>query len=399
MINLDNLKAQKQLILGKLSQAVKDGNDVLMAEAMDEYSSFVSEQIRAEAAGTLEAADKQILSARGCRQLTREEAKYYQKVIDASKSPNFKQEIANIDVAMPFTIMDSVLDDVSNTYKLLNLVEIRNTTAITKWIINKEGNQVAVWGELNSEITKELEGAIGVIDTILYKLTAFMFVSIDMLDLGPAWVDRYVRAILVDAIGYALETAIVNGTGKNEPIGMTRNVADDVTVTAGVYPEKEAVAVTDFSPKTYGNLIAELAKTPTGKNRVVNNLILIVNPTDYFKLVMPATTVQLPNGVFANNVLPVPTEIIQSVGAPEGKAILGLAKRYFVGIGTGKNGKLEYDDSYKFLEDQRTYKIKLHATGRPMDNNAFMVLDISGLDQLYLNVKQVEDTKQKTASK
>ena len=392
MINLDKLKAQKQQILGKLSQAVKDGNDTLMAETMEEYSAFISEQIKAEATGALEAADKQILSARGNRQLTNEETKYYQKIIEASKSPNFKQEIANIDVAMPFTIMDSVLEDVSDTYKLLNLVDVRNTTAITKWIINKEGRQVAVWGELTSEITKELEGSIGVIDTLLYKLTAFMFVSMDMLDLGPAWVDRYVRAILVDAIGYALETAIVNGTGKNEPIGMTRDVSDDVTVTAGVYPEKQAVAITDFSPKTYGDLIAKLAKTPTGKSRAVNNLVLIVNPSDYFKLVMPATTVQVPNGGYANNVLPVPTEIIQSVGAPEGKAIIGLAKRYFVGVGTGKNGKLEYDDSYKFLEDQRTYKIKLHATGRPMDNNAFMVLDISGLEQIYLNVKTKQGT-------
>lgn len=392
MINLDKLKAQKQQILGKLSQAVKDGNDTLMAETMEEYSAFISEQIKAEATGALEAADKQILSARGNRQLTNEETKYYQKIIEASKSPNFKQEIANIDVAMPFTIMDSVLEDVSDTYKLLNLVDVRNTTAITKWIINKEGRQVAVWGELTSEITKELEGSIGVIDTLLYKLTAFMFVSMDMLDLGPAWVDRYARAILVDAIGYALETAVVNGTGKNEPIGMTRDVSDDVTVTAGVYPEKQAVAITDFSPKTYGDLIAKLAKTPTGKSRTVNNLVLIVNPSDYFKLVMPATTVQVPNGGYANNVLPVPTEIIQSVGAPEGKAIIGLAKRYFVGVGTGKNGKIEYDDSYKFLEDQRTYKVKLHATGRPMDNNAFMVLDISGLEQIYLNVKTKQGT-------
>ncbi len=392
MINLDKIKEEKQKILGKLSQAVKAGDDSLMSEALSEFSTFISEQVKAEAEGSLEAIDSQILSARGCRPLTSEESKYYQKVIEASKSPNFKQEIANIQADMPFTIIDSVLEDVSSTYELLGLLNVQNTTAITKWIINKEGYQTAVWGELNSEITKELEGSIGVIDTFLNKLTAFMFVSMDMLDLGPSWIDRYVRAILVDAIGYALETKAVSGTGKNEPIGMIRDVSDDVTVTAGVYPEKDPITVSDFSPKTYGEILAKLATTPSGKSRIVKDIVLIVNPEDYFKLVMPATTIQLPNGSYANEVLPVPTKIIQSVGAPKGKAVIGIAKRYFVGVGTGKNGKLEYDDSYKYLEDQRTYKIKLHATGLPMDNNAFAVLDISGLEPLYLKVKQVSDT-------
>ena len=365
MINLDKVNQRKSEILAKLQQSVKDNDEKLMAEAMNDWGKFVTEQVTAEAKGIINTTDSQILSARGCRQLTSEENKYYQRVIEASKASDFKQAIANIDVAMPFTIIDSVLEDIETKYELLSLVDIHNTTALTKWIVNKEGSQLAAWGEINSAITKELEGKIGVIDTTLYKLTAFMFVSLDMLDLGPAWVDRYVRAILVDAVGYAAETAIVNGTGKNQPIGMTRDVSDDVTVTAGIYPEKETISITDLSPKTYGDLISQLAKTPTGRPRVVDGLILVVNPSDYYKIIMPATTIQTPSGGYVNNVLPVPTKIIQSVGAPEGKAIIGMAKRYFFGVGTGKNAKLGYDDSYKYLEEQRTYTIKMHATGRP----------------------------------
>ena len=52
-----------------------------------------------------------------------------------------------------------------------------------------------------------------------------------------------------------------------------------------------------------------------------------------------------------------------------------------------KEGVIEYDDSYKFLEDQRTYKIKLHGTGKAWDNTVSVLLDISELDPAYITVR------------
>lgn len=90
-----------------------------------------------------------------------------------------------------------------------------------------------------------------------------------------------------------------------------------------------------------------------------------------------------------NDVLPVPTKIIQSVAVTAGEAILGMGKRYFIGVG-GKRG-IQFSDDYKFLEDKRYYKIVAYANGRPKDNNAFLRLDISKLEPTYLevNVKDV----------
>ena len=104
---------------------------------------------------------------------------------------------------------------------------------------------------------------------------------------------------------------------------------------------------------------------------------------------MPATTILRPDGTYANDVLPFPTQIIQSVQMAEGKAVIGIASKYFMGIGTQQSGKLEYSDEYKFLEDLRTYKIKLYGMGEPDDNNAFQYLDISGVEPLVKSVKVV----------
>ena len=109
----------------------------------------------------------------------------------------------------------------------------------------------------------------------------------------------------------------------------------------------------------------------------------------YFSKIMPATTVLTPMGTYVGGVLPFPTDIVQSVGVPSGHAVLGIAKKYFMGVGTGKGGKLEYSDDYKFLEDLRTYKIKFYGNGRPRDINAFMYLDISNLVPVLPSVKTV----------
>ena len=228
-------------------------------------------------------------------------------------------------------------------------------------------------------ISKELTSGFKKINLEQKKLSAWIPVSNAMLDLGPIWLDRYVRVVLSEALAYGLEDAIINGTGKDCPIGMTRQVGTGVTVTDGVYPLKTTTAVTDFNPETYGTLISSMATTPNGNYRTVGNVILVVNPVDYYKKVMPATTILRPDGTYANNVLPYPTTIIQSAQMAEGKAVIGIGSKYFAGIGTATSGKLEYSDEYKFLEDYRTYRIKLYGNGEPLDNNAFQYLDISGL--------------------
>ena len=65
---------------------------------------------------------------------------------------------------------------------------------------------------------------------------------------------------------------------------------------------------------------------------------------------------------------------------------------YFLGAGGGKNGVIEYSDEYKFLEDQRVFKVKQYATGRAFDNTSALYLDISGLEEAYITVKETTVT-------
>ncbi|MCI7810211.1 phage major capsid protein, partial [bacterium] len=45
----------------------------------------------------------------------------------------------------------------------------------------------------------------------------------------------------------------------------------------------------------------------------------------------------------------------------------------------GKTGTITQDDSVRFLEDERVYKAKFQGNAFPMDEYAFVLLDISEL--------------------
>ena len=387
MKNLDTLQLKKAEIANKIREAIDKNDEQAFASAFEEYTDMLQEAVLAEAKGLVQAADNQILAGRGVRVLTSEERKYYEKVIEAMRSKDPKQAITLIDDVMPKTVIDEIFTHLTENHPLLDAITFQNTGAIVQWIISTSSG-VAGWGELSDTIVDELSGAFSVVELDKKKLTAFIPVSNAMLDLGPAWLDRYVRTLLAEAIAVGLETAIVDGDGKNKPLGMTRQLSGAVD---GVYPRKNATAITALDPETYGNILNTLSQAPNNKRRAINSVLLIVNPADYFTKVFPATTPRTTDGGFKNDVFPFPTTVIQSTAVPAGYAVMGLGDRYFMGLGTGtgKGGRIEYSDEYKFLEDQRVYRVKFYGNGRPMDENAFVYLDITGLKPYVQKVEVV----------
>lgn len=400
MTNFDRIDNARSEFATRMLAAAKEDNNEAFVAALCDFGKSVEDRLLAEAREMRGQNDAAILQARGVRQLTSEESTYYNKMIEAMRSSNPKAALSELDVVMPKTTIDAIFDDLTHQHPLLDAIDFQNTESLIEILVNTNGTELATWSPLTAEITKELTSSFKKITLGMHKLSAFIPVSKAMLDLGPAWLDRYVRAILTEALYNGLEAGIISGDGKDAPIGMTRKVGEGVSVVGGQYPEKEAVALTALDPVAYGKLLATLTQAPNGKRRAVASVIMVVNPVDYLTKVMPATTIRAADGTYVSNVLPFPTTIIQSVHIAEGKAIVGLPKRYFAGLGTAKSGKLEYSDEYHFLEDERVYATKLYGHGEPLDNNAFVLCDISKLEPAIqeVNVKQVKGTVTTKAS-
>ncbi len=382
MSNPDALAQQKAEIMVKMNQAIKNGNEEAFSQAFTEYTDMLQEAVMAEAQGLVQAADNTVLAGRGARSLTSQETKYYEKLREAMRSDNPQQAITLIDETLPKTVIDAIFEDIIESHPLLNAINFQDTGILVEILVSTlNGRHMATWGKLTDEIIKELTAGFDVVDLRQKKLSAFIPVNKAMLEIGPEWLDRYVRTILAEAIANGLEEAIIGGNGIDEPTGMRRDPGGALDPVTG-YPLLVPVPLAEIAPTTYGALIASLATGPNGLVRTISEVLFIVNPIDYFTKLMPATTAMV-NGVWVNNIFPYPTKLIQSVHVPQNEAIIGLGKRYFFGLGTGKGGKVEFSDHYRFLEDERVYLTKLYGNGKPLDAVSFKRLDITTLKPTY----------------
>lgn len=380
---------QMKEAIAALSAAMKTGNETEVQQAWEQFHTSVVESVKLDF--EMANGDMSILAQRGFRQLTQKETNFYNKLIEAGKKSNPKQAMTDlIDIeAMPETIIEDVYKELTEEHPLLAKVNFQNVKYLTKWILNDHTVQTAAWGEINSEITKEIESGFKVVDITQCKLSAFAVIERDMLDLGPTFLDNYIRTFLKEALYCALEKAILTGSGHSEPIGLNRDIHKGVTVSTETgYPEKTAVKVTSFLPEEYGKLLATLAVSESGRMRKFDRVTMACNQVDYLTKVMPATTVLTAGGTYATNLFPFPTDVVRSNELATGTAIVFLPEEYFMGVGTGKEGTIEYSDEFKFLEDKRTFKIKMHAMGKAYDNTVAAVLDISELDPAYITVLQ-----------
>ena len=388
VMNKDAVKAQNATIVANMAAALKDGDAEKAAEAFAEMQANIAAGIEAEFEQYKNTTDSAVLAARGVATLTSEETAFYQSLIKATAA-GARQEITNLVNAMPITILDRTMDDMAKAHPLLSKFNFVDAAGQIKLIANAAqlSKKLGSWGAIASHITAQLTGEITVVDAAKKKYTAYFFIPKDFVKFNfgfaPAWVDRYVRAILSASIGYGLEKTLCYGDGKNEFLGMAM---DTETATSGVHPKKTAVELTDWED-SYADVIATLAVDATGDTRNFSKVLLVVNPIDNIKKIRKVQNTITHAGIVDMISHTFPTEVVTSEVVEQGEAIVGLPEFYFAALNGGESGVVEYSDDYQFLDDIRTYTTRIYGEGMPLDNNAFALLDISNVEAPALPVK------------
>ena len=133
-------------------------------QAFEQFCSSIAASVQAD----YESAhgDREILASRGFRQLTADETRFYQGVIEAGKSKNPVQAYAGLldDKTMPTTIIEDVYRDLQTEHPLLAEINFVSVQYLTRWILNDHTVQTAAWGEINSQITKQIVSAFRVVE-------------------------------------------------------------------------------------------------------------------------------------------------------------------------------------------------------------------------------------------
>ena len=386
-INKENNVAQQ------FADAMAAGEPDAIEQAFSASMDAIAQRIKGDFEAMQLTNDAAVLAQRGYRQLTAAENKWYQGLAEAAHGT--KQQFIDIFTTgidgevMPETVIEDVFKNIKQDHPLLSRVRFHYVGYSTKWVLDDSATKKGAWGRIDAKITAEIEGALKVIDLVQSKYSAFCIIPLAIIDLGPTYMDAYVRAVLGEAIALGIEEAVACGTGVNMPCGLDKNPNGAKDPETG-YPAKDSVAVTAFSPKEYGALVAKMAKTEKGKQRKFGKVQLLCNMNDYLTKVMPATTVLNSAGQYVNDLFPFPTEVITVNALPDNKAILCLLDEYTLAAGISSNGSIEYDDSIGFLDHTRAFRSVNYFAGRAFDNTCSVVLDITNLDPAYITVMSAD---------
>lgn len=346
--------------------AVLTKPEVQEAEIVDAMTLF-AENIQANVLREAEAfvGDRTQLQEAAGIVLNKQERDYFMQVIESGEA------FAGTTELVPVTIINRVMDNLVQAHPLLAQIDMANVGLATEWIFSV-GVNPAFWGTLCSDIKQLQDKGFRKVSLSLYKLSAFMPVCKALLDLNsPEWLAQYVITILTESIYIALEGAIVDGTGKEMPVGMRR---DAETQTNGEAQPIAAVDIEGLTPQVAGDIMASLSKievdTGVTIERTVapSDVLLMVNPQTYYKELFPNFTVTDMNGNYVQR-LPLPFTLVQASAVPEGEILVGRGKDYFFGL--GRSTQITSSDDVRFIEDERVYLAKMYGNGQPKFKGAF----------------------------
>ena len=342
-------------------------------EKLDAYVNSLSNTIQDSVLETVsnQHNDQQILASRGQAQLTSEENRFFNAVVEDG--------LFNEESILPVTTIERVFDDIEKEHKLLSAIGVQNLGPVTK-MIKADPSGLAVWGKIFDGIQGQVNAAVKDEEFVQLKLTAFGVIPDDMLMLGPTWVERYMRTLLVEVLSTGLENGYINGRGPNqsEPIGLTKDVDPDT----GNVTDKASSGTLTLVDSERGAVIKDglkeavkaLSVDANGDSRNVSGKVaLVVNPIDAIDI-QAAATHQNVNGVYVT-ALPFNIELIESEQIAQGKALFFVKGKYLAAVGGGY--KLRKFDQTLAMEDAHLYTIKTFAYGTPDDNNAAKVYDLA----------------------
>lgn len=373
--NLKNFQAKKEAFLAVLNSEPdnREKQNAAYAEMLDAMADDYREMAAVEAAEMAENKFNELNKHSGNR-LASEEIKFFNSL---DTDVGYKEEIL-----LPQQTIDRIFEDLVQAHPFLKEIGLTSAGLRLKFL-KSETSGAAVWGKIYGEIKGQLDAAFSEETDIQNKLTAFVVVPNDLIEMGPNWVERYVRTQISEAFAYALVLAFIDGDGNDKPIGLRKDVSEGVTISGGVYPDKTSTGTLTFADadttiREMTGVMDNLSVKENGKRISIDGKVLFIcNPSKAWAL-RAQYTIQNANGVFVT-ALPFNVRVIEAEGVPENEIIAFVKGRYDAYMGGGTRVK-RFDQTLA-IEDCTLYTAKAFFYGKARDDKSAQIytLDIDGL--------------------
>ena len=292
--------------------------------------------------------------------------------------------ITGAELTIPTVFLEMIRENITKYSKLIGKVALRAVPGNARQNIMGTVPE-AVWTEMCANLN-ELTLSFNQIEVDGYKVGGFIAICNAVLEDSDLNLASEIMDAIGQAIGYALDKAIVYGTGTKMPTGIVTRLAqttkpNDWGTNAPAWKDLSTTNLVTVTGKTgaelYRSIIlnAGLAKSTYSRGP----LTWIMNETTKAQLTAEALSVNAAGAIVSGqgNTMPVVGgDIVTLDFIPVGDVIFGYMDLYLLVQRAG--AQLAQSEHVRFLEDQTVFKGTARYDGMPVFGEAFGTMNIVG---------------------
>lgn len=293
-----------------------------------------------------------------------------------------KRAVTGAELTIPVVMLDILRDNIHLYSKLISKVNVRTVNGIARQNIAgaiPEGIWTEACGKLN-----ELSIVFNQIQVDGYKVGGFIAICNATLKDSDANLADEIMHALSQAIGLALDKAILYGTGTKMPVGIVTRLAevkepayygDNERTWTDLHSTHLAVATGATPEAFYADLISKLGVVASAYSN--GELFWAMSSKTYRILQAKMLTVSASGAIVSGQTKTMPViggDIVELDFIPDNVIIGGYGSLYMLAEREGVT--LAMSEHVQFIEDNTVFKGIARYDGRPVFGEAFVAVNI-----------------------
>lgn len=295
-----------------------------------------------------------------------------------------KRAITNAGLLIPDVLLPILRQVTEEASKLMKHVNVRNVPGTSRQNIMGDIPE-AVWTEMCANLN-ELSLSFNSVELDGYKVGGFIAVCNAILeDADDVSLAQEVLTAIGKAIGYAIDKAILYGTGTKMPVGiMTRLVQtvepSNYPATARTWVDLHTTNVKNIASSNTGAKLFQAIITASGamKHKYASgSKFWAMSEATHMKLVSEALTINAAGAIVSgiDNTMPILGGAIEELDfIPDDVIICGYGELYLLAERAGTN--LATSEHVRFIQDQTVFRGTARYDGAPVIPEAFMAIGL-----------------------
>lgn len=296
-----------------------------------------------------------------------------------------KRALTNVGLTIPTEFLGILRENVINYSKLYRHVNVRYLSGEGRMVVMGTIPE-AVWTECCATLN-ELSLGFNDVEVDCNKLGGYFAICNAILEDSDISLATELLTALSQAIGYALDKAILYGTGTKMPLGVVSRLAQteapsDYPATARPWADLHTTNIKSIAAATKGvDLFREfILDSGAAKGAYARGeKVWVMNETTYTTLIANAMVIDAAGSIVAgvNGSMPVVGGVIEVLNfIPDNVIIGGYFELYL--LAERASTQLAQSEHVRFIEDQTVFKGTARYDGLPVIAEAFVAIGLNG---------------------